>query len=226
MTFSALTHKSWTDLTRRRARSVFAVSTLAIAVASVGIFAISPLMDRAMNREVRSSKLYDVQLSMSPVKVSPADVRAIGALPNVRAIVARPWFMTRAYAGTQRVRALVIGAPELNQQRVDRVTVTSGGLPGRGTVLTDIQNARQGVWSGKAGDTLRIISSSGATQMVRVTGEARSMIASDAAAGGILVVYASPATVAHLTGGSEVGMMELRLNDRSPGAASQTVAAG
>ena len=71
MTFSALTHKSWTDLTRRRARSVFAVSTLAIAVASVGIFAISPLMDRAMNREVRASKLYDVQLSMSPVKSLP-----------------------------------------------------------------------------------------------------------------------------------------------------------
>ena len=224
MTFSALTHKSWTDLTRRRARSVFAVSTLAIAVASVGIFAISPLMDRAMNREVRASKLYDLQLSMSPVKVSSADVHAIGALPNVRAVVARPWFMTRAYAGTQRVRALVVGAPELNQQRVDRVTVTSGRLPGRGTVLTDIQNARQGVWSGKAGDTLRIISNSGSIQEVRVTGEARSMIASDAAAGGILVVYASPATVADLTGGPEVGMMELRLNDRSPAAAGQTVA--
>ena len=160
---------------------------------------------------------------MSPVKLSRADVRAIGALPNVHAVVARPWFMTRAYAGTQRVRTLVVGA-ELNRQRVDRVTLTSGGFPGRGTVLTDIQNARQGVWGGKAGDTLRIISSNGATQNVRVTGEARSMIASDAAAGGILVVYASPATVADLSGGPEVGMMEFRLNDRSPAAAGQTVA--
>ena len=132
-----------------KARTFFAVSTLALAVASVGIFAIPALMEQAMNREVRASKLYDLQLSMSPVKLSRADVRAIGTLPNVRAVVARPWFMTRAYAGTQRVRALVIGAPELNQQRVDRVTVTSGGLPAGKTVLTDNQNARQGVWSGE-----------------------------------------------------------------------------
>ena len=54
---------------------------------------------------------------MSPVKLSRADVRAIGALPNVRAVVARPWFMTRAYAGTQRLRPLVVGA-ELNQTSV------------------------------------------------------------------------------------------------------------
>jgi putative ABC transport system permease protein len=225
MIVSALTHKSWTDLTRRRARTVFAVSTLAIAVASVGIFAVSPLMDRAMNREVRASQLYDLQLSMAPVKLSPADVRAIEQLPNVRAVVARPWFATRAYAGTQRVKALVVGAPDLNRQRVDRVTVTSGGLQNRASVLTDIQNARQGVWGGRAGDSLRIVTTSGRLQRVQVTGEARSMIASDAVAGGILVVYASPATVAHLTGGPDVGMMELRLQDTSPAAAAETVAA-
>ena len=67
MMFSALTHKSWTDLTRRRARSFFAIFTLAIAVASIGIFAVPTLMDRAMQSEVRSSRLYDVQLTMSPV---------------------------------------------------------------------------------------------------------------------------------------------------------------
>ena len=42
---STLLKKSMTDLTRRKARAVFAVLTLAIAVASVGIFAASPLMD-------------------------------------------------------------------------------------------------------------------------------------------------------------------------------------
>ena len=36
---STLLKKSITDLTRRKARAVFAVLTLAIAVASVGIFA-------------------------------------------------------------------------------------------------------------------------------------------------------------------------------------------
>jgi putative ABC transport system permease protein len=118
----------------------------------------------------------------------------------------------------------VVGAPDLSRQPVDRVTVTSGDLAGRGSVLTDIQNARQGVWSGKAGDSLRIVTTDGRVQRLRVTGEARSMIASDAVAGGMLVVYASPATVAHLTGGPDVGMLELRLDHTSPAAGAQTVA--
>ena len=41
---SALLKKSITDLTRRKARAVFAVLTLAIAVASIGIFA-APVAD-------------------------------------------------------------------------------------------------------------------------------------------------------------------------------------
>ena len=41
---SALLKKSITDLTRRKARTVFAVLTLALAVASVGIFA-APVAD-------------------------------------------------------------------------------------------------------------------------------------------------------------------------------------
>ena len=40
---SALLRKSITDLTRRKARTLFAVSTLALAVASVGILAVPTL---------------------------------------------------------------------------------------------------------------------------------------------------------------------------------------
>jgi hypothetical protein len=130
MVVSALTRKSWTDLTRRRARAVFAVSTLAVAVASIGIFGVSPLMDRAMSREVQSSKLYDLQLSTAPIRLSRSDVAALNRLPNVRALVARPWFMTKAYAGTERVKTLVVGAPRLQRQPVDRIAVTSGRLGG------------------------------------------------------------------------------------------------
>jgi putative ABC transport system permease protein len=223
MSLSALTRKSWTDLTRRRARALFAISTLAIAVASVGIFAVPTLMDRAMNREVTSSNLADVQLSTSPITLSAANMRAIERLPNVRAAVARPWFVTRAYAGTHRLQALIIGAPDPQNQQVDRVTILSGQMGSVGSVLTDTQNARQGVWGGKAGDTLRIVSASGAIRRVPVTGEARSMLAVDAAAGGTLVLYATPSTVASLTGGSQIGMIELRLDDTSNAAANQTV---
>ena len=48
---SALSRKSLTDLSRRRSRTFFAVATLALAVASIGIFALPALMDRSMHAD-------------------------------------------------------------------------------------------------------------------------------------------------------------------------------
>ena len=71
---SALLKKSITDLTRRKARAVFAVLTLAIAVASVGIFAAPSLMDQAMQKEVQANKLPDLTLSTKPLELTPAQL--------------------------------------------------------------------------------------------------------------------------------------------------------
>ena len=69
---SALIKKSVTDLTRRKARTVFTVLTLAIAVASVGIFAIPSLMNTAMQKEVQANKLPDLTLNLKPLALTPA----------------------------------------------------------------------------------------------------------------------------------------------------------
>ena len=76
---SALLRKSVTDLTRRKARTVFTVLTLAIAVASVGIFAIPSLMNTAMQKEVQANKLPDLTLSMKPLDVTHAATRGAAA---------------------------------------------------------------------------------------------------------------------------------------------------
>ena len=106
---STLLKKSVTDLTRRKARSLFAVLTLAIAVASVGIFAIPSLMDTAMQKEVQANKLPDLTLSTKPLAVSPAQLAALGRLPNVRAAGALSYLQTRVWVGDRRVKALVVG---------------------------------------------------------------------------------------------------------------------
>ena len=81
---SALLHKSVTDLTRRKARTAFAVLALAIAVASVGIFALPPLADRAMQREIAASRLADltVDTAAAPSSRRPRSA-ALARLPNV-----------------------------------------------------------------------------------------------------------------------------------------------
>lgn len=50
---SASVRKSVTDLTGRKGRTFFTVSTLALAVASVGFLAPPALLDTAMQQEVR-----------------------------------------------------------------------------------------------------------------------------------------------------------------------------
>src|SRR4051794_27913243 len=101
---SALFRKSVTDLTRRKARTAFAVLTLAIAVASVGIFSLASLSDQMMQREIRASRLADVTVDTRPLQLSAGQLAALGALPNVRAVEARSFFATRGYLGGRRVK--------------------------------------------------------------------------------------------------------------------------
>jgi len=67
---STLVRKSVTDLTRRKTRAFFTVLTLALAVASVGIFAVPGLMQQAMNREITTNKLADLTLQTKPLVLS------------------------------------------------------------------------------------------------------------------------------------------------------------
>ena len=64
---SSLLRKSITDLSRRRSRTFFAVATLALAVASIGLFATPALMNRAMSAEVAADRLPDLTISMRPL---------------------------------------------------------------------------------------------------------------------------------------------------------------
>jgi len=63
MTLSAVARKSVSDLTRRRGRALFTVAALALAVASVSLFALPTLMSRAMNRNIAANKLADVTVT-------------------------------------------------------------------------------------------------------------------------------------------------------------------
>jgi hypothetical protein len=157
MVLSAILRKSLRDLTRRRARAVFAVATLALAVASIGIFALPSLMNRAMDSVVASDRLPDLTVDTRPLALDRAQLAGLGALPNVRAIEARSFFGGRVFVGNRLAFANVVGVSDFARQQVNVVHVTSGTAPNDGEVLTDAQNARQGLLSVHAGETLRII---------------------------------------------------------------------
>jgi putative ABC transport system permease protein len=222
---STLLKKSITDLTRRKARTVFTVLTLAIAVASVGIFAIPSLMDKAMQKEVRANKLPDLTLNLKPLPLTPTQLAALGRLPNVVAADGRSYFQTRVWVGERRVKAAIIAAPSYRNQTVDVVTLASGQAPSGLRVLSDVQNGKQGRFSGREGSTIRIVGVGDRTVTVPVSGVARNMIGDQAAIGlDAVVLYSTPALLSRLGAETGYSSLEFRLADSSKPAADRTVA--
>jgi putative ABC transport system permease protein len=221
---SALLRKSVTDLTRRKARAVFTVLTLAIAVASVGIFAIPSLMNTAMQKEVQATRLPDLTLSTKPLRLTDAQVAALRRLPNVVAFEPRSYLQTRVWLGGRRVKAAIVGVPQYRLHSVDVVSLVSGRLPSGLTVLTDTQNAKQGRFSGKQGSSIRIVGVGNRLLTVPVSGVGRNMIGGQFAVGSeAVVLYATPALIAKLGADPGYSSLEFRLRDTSRPAAERTV---
>ena len=109
---------------------------------------------------------------------------------------------------------------------VNVVHVASGAAPGTGAVLTDVQNTRQGLLPVQAGQTVRIIGADGAVRSLQVSGEGRNLdggqtVTSD----GVIVLYATPATVASLSGTPGYDELFFTLADTRPAAVNATIAA-
>ena len=201
MTLSAVARKSVSDLTRRRGRALFTVAALALAVASVSLFAVPTLMDRAMNREIAANKLADVTVTVKPLPLTAAQVGALRSLPNVAAFAPRTTFDTLVYVGARRQRAFLIGESSFSHQTVDAVRVTSGSAPGEGAVLTDVQNAAYGRGVGGAGGAVRLYAGNGNVVSVPISGEGRNLRGAQIVAKeGVVTLYATAPTVAALSG--------------------------
>lgn len=223
---SASLRKSVTDLTHRRARTAFSVLTLAIAVASISFFAVPTLIDREMQEEVRAGRLADVSLPMRPVELTEEHLAGLAALPNVDAVEPRSSLDVRVLVGERRAPARIIGVRDFEDQGVDVVRVESGAFPGPREVLADVQDANVGVYEGRAGDTLAVIGEAGERTELVVSGRGRSLPGGEQVQDeNVIVLYASEDTVVALGGDPGYGQLALGLDDPSPDAAAQTVAA-
>ncbi|HSC74496.1 MAG TPA: FtsX-like permease family protein [Gaiellaceae bacterium] len=221
---SALSRKSTSDLSRRRSRTFFAILTLALAVASIGIFAMPSLMNRSMQAEVRAGKLPDLTVFVNPVELDGAQLAALSGVPNVRAVEPRSRFDGRVYIGARRAPASVVGVPQFGLQRADVVHVASGRAPGPGEVLTDLQNANQGLLSVGARDSVRMIAANGSVRQLHVVGEGRNLNGGqDVTGDDVVVLYAGAGTVASLSGVRGYESLAFRLADTRPAAVDATI---
>jgi putative ABC transport system permease protein len=228
---SASLRKSITDLSRRRARTVFTVATLALAVASISFLAVPTLIDRSMQEEVRAGRLADVSLTMRPLPLRAEQLAALAEVPNVAAVEPRSSVDIRVLVGERRAPARVIGVRDFARQRVDVVHVESGAAPGPDEVLVEVQDANVGVYDGKEGDTLTVAGAGSAAAQgerarLRVAGRGRNIPGGEVVQDeDVIVLYATAATVAALSGEPGFSRLALLLEDPSPAAAAETVEA-
>ena len=222
---SASLRKSITDLTRRRARTAFAVATLGLAVASISFLAIPTLIDRSMQREVRAERLADLTMSMRPLALGEHDLAALAALPNVAAVEPRNSVDTRVLVGARRAPARVIGVRDFRNQTVDIVRRESGALPEAGRAVVDVQDANTELYDGTTGDVATVVRAGKAIRLP-ITGEARNVNGGEQVQDDkVIVLYAPAATVAALSGERGYGRISFRLRDASPAAARSTATA-
>jgi putative ABC transport system permease protein len=184
------------------------------------------LLQQAMDREIASTRLADLTMTMNPLVMSDAQLQAVARVPNVAAVQPKSVFSSRIYIGARRQKAVIIAVPDYARQNTDIITVKSGSPPTAGTVLADTQDASKNKFSGGAGSQVRVIAADGQVQTLRVSGKGQYLGGGQIVAdGGFAVFYATPKTLTALTGTPGYTMLAMRLRDTSQAAAERTAAA-
>lgn len=210
---SVLYRKSIQDIARRRARSFFTIATIAAAVASLSLFALPTLMDRAMQSRIAHDRLHDVRVPMMDIELTPADFDALAALPGVAAIESRTTYFGEVRIGDRREDLVLVGVRDFTGQQVNVVELQQGEFPSEGGVLSDAENASSGRLKPGAPATLQVEDNSGQLHTVSLSGVGRTLQYSQEAIEGSVVLYASQETVNRIVGARGVNTLEIRVED-------------
>jgi len=211
----AILMKSIGDLKKRRARTFFTVLTIALGVAAMGMFAVVPLMDANMFRQMDRCNMYDVRCEVDDLNLTEEDFDGLSSIDNVKAVEGKYMMFTRMYIGERRADAFIVGVRDFSDQKVDKVITTSGSGPREMEALTDSSNARVGLYKGSEGGLVRLFDSLGRERTLNITGTAYNNDYSQWPGWGTVVLYTAIDTARELANGSGYIIMSFDLEDAS-----------
>jgi putative ABC transport system permease protein len=223
---SVLIRKSWKDVRRRWARSLFTIATIAVAVAGLSLFALMPLLNQAMEQRLVDDRLHDIQVYADDFSLSEAERQQLVAISGVTALDVRTVYATRFHYGDRRVDALLVGVADFANQRVDVVRLESGSFPGTSGALSDTQNARSGRFSGGPGAVVAVEDNSGRLHELTIAGSGSTLEYTQVATEDRAVLYVSQGLVNGIAGASGVNRLDFLVADleQSPDVLSQVQA--
>ena len=220
---SALLKKSWRDLSRRRARTVFTVLTVALGVMGIGLFAIVPLADRAVQSELAAENIHNVAVQLTNIALTEEQMSNLTELDNVDQVSIKGVLPLTIRVGERRNSALLIGVPDFDHQTVDVVRVTSGEAPRGMQVLTDRGNEDNAVITLAEGDTVAMEDPTGRELVFEVSGVGKNFIIGGATRGGDAVFYTTMETFDEISGGADLTFLAFTLEDTERAAMDETV---
>ena len=224
---SALTRRSWRELTHRRVRATLTVATLAAAIAGLWLFATPSLMNSAIDDRVATDRVHEVLLKPGGIRITDAELARLRSLPNVAGLDGRATFWTDLEVGDQLRRVWVVGVHDFADQQVNVVSVAAGVAPRQHNEtlegLTEAQNERTGRFRGGVGDTVEIRAADGSWRPLHITGRGQTLEFGSTVVEDNPVLYVPSETVNELAGYQGFTRIEARLVDHSPAAAASTV---
>jgi putative ABC transport system permease protein len=221
---SAHSRRSLRELTRRKARSLLTILTIAGAVAGIWLFSIPGNIDASMTARTNADALHTIRLAPAVADLPGSVLDDLRTRDNVAALDARTLGRTEMRAGDRPQEVVLVGVQDFGGQSVNIVSVEEGALPaGRGQLVTDFENARTGRYSGVVGDTVALRSSTGAWITFEVAGRGGTVRYSSDVAEDVPFLYLSDADVRAVMGYTAPNSIDVIAADRSPAAVSAMV---
>jgi putative ABC transport system permease protein len=182
----------WRDLRRARARTITCIVALALAIGTIGVFAVPSVASTSLRRLATQDHMahLTVDTTSIPDPAGLATVRGVDEL-TTRVVV------TEALAWHDDVK--VVGM-DFAMSAVDRVTPQTGRLPrapGEVVVSPDVADALDGRHTVAVGE-----------QVLRVVGVGETSVFA-----GMPVIYTDPATATSVTGASAPNQIAVRVPD-------------
>jgi len=220
---TALLMKSWRDLSQKKARTAFTLATIALAVMGLSLFAVSPMASQAALDQIEEENIFNLEIIVSDVELTPTHVSELGQIDNVEAFDPKTGFVTRMYIGERRNEVLILGVPDFENIAVNKISKTSGSYPGDMEVLTERSNKINGVYDGKAGDAFRAFDHQGNEIPLTISGEGKSLAYAGNTYGGTALFYTDIDTVRTLSNLTGYNILSFTLEETDDASMEATV---
>ncbi|MBT8193332.1 MAG: FtsX-like permease family protein [Acidimicrobiia bacterium] len=222
---SAHTRRSFRELSRRRARSMLTILTIAGATAGIWLFSIPGNIESSLSERGDVDGMHTIRLAPEVLDLTGPQLNELRSTANVAALDVRTLGRTEMAIGERTQSVVLVGVADFASQAVNIVSVEEGALPARpGQLVTDFENARTGRYTGAIGDTVALRSSNGSWVAFDVVGRGGTLRYSSEVAEDVPFLYLSNADVQAVMGYPTPNSIDVIASNRAPAAVAAMVA--